>query len=107
VTLIGALIAHKGHKLKSSTSYEIPQGKVYGAPHVIVRCGTCQLNIWDEALEVLRPDAKSYHIEDNVTGARMSKNFPALKTAENVCGSLNGLNSGGRFGVYDEKGERA
>lgn len=54
MTLTGALIAHKGHMLRSSTKYEIPEGKVYGAPHFIVRCGTCQQNIWDEALEVLR-----------------------------------------------------
>lgn len=51
LTLIGVLIAHKGHALVSQTNYEIPSGRVFGTPHVILYCRTCREVTWDEALQ--------------------------------------------------------
>lgn len=55
MTLLGALIAHKGHRLESRVDYKVPDGKVFGTPHVTLWCWTCEETIHDEALETLRP----------------------------------------------------
>jgi hypothetical protein len=57
-------------------------------------------------LKLEAASAASFHIEDNITGARASKDFAKLETANAVCRSLNGPASGGRYGVYFADGSR-
>lgn len=52
-------------------------------------------------------DARTFHVEDNVTGARVSKDFPREESASSICAAMNTPNSGGRYGVYDQNGVRA
>lgn len=52
--------------------------------------------------------AMTYHVENNITGARASRDFPKLEVAEGTCRSLNlQAGPGGLYGVYDKNGERA
>jgi hypothetical protein len=49
----------------------------------------------------------TYHVENNITGARVSKDFPKLSLAEGTCRSLNlSAGPGGLYGVYDKNGKR-
>lgn len=48
----------------------------------------------------------SYHIEDNITGARASRDFPSWSVAVGTCRTLNLTASGGRYGIYDQNGQR-
>jgi len=48
----------------------------------------------------------TYHVEDNVTGQRMSKDVDTEDHADSICRSMNTPNSGGRYGVYDSAGRR-
>ena len=49
----------------------------------------------------------TWHVEDNVTGARASKDFQTREAASQICRALNiDAGPGGRFGVYDQDGIR-
>lgn len=48
----------------------------------------------------------SFHVEDNVTGARASRDFTSLDNANVICGVLNTPAAGGRYGVYFADGTR-
>jgi hypothetical protein len=54
------------------------------------------------------PEVETYHVRDNVTDSVMSKNYTALDSAYRVCAGMNlQAGPGGRYGVYNSKGERA
>lgn len=58
-------------------------------------------------VEVIPGDTPTWHVEDNVTGARASRNFDTLTSANGTCYSLNlDAGPGGRYGVYDHTGQR-
>lgn len=48
----------------------------------------------------------SYHIEDNITGTRASRDFSSWNVAVGTCRTLNLTASGGRYGIYDQNGQR-
>ncbi len=48
-----------------------------------------------------------YRLEDNVTGAVLSRWFDSWRTVEHACATLNSRpGAGGYAGVYDEHGDR-
>lgn len=49
----------------------------------------------------------SWHVEDNITGQKVSRTYATEEQANGACRALNMVASGGRYGVYNEKGERA
>ncbi len=54
-----------------------------------------------------RQQQHSYHVEDNVTGTRVSsKDFSRYDYVAGICRALNTPGSGGRYGVYDQDGQR-
>lgn len=48
----------------------------------------------------------TYHVENNMTGGRATKDFPTVEVANAYCRTLNTPQSGGLYGVYDSNGER-
>jgi hypothetical protein len=60
-------------------------------------------------LKVVIPgETGSFHVENNVTGVRASKDFDSEDSANWACRSLNlDARPGGLYGVYDERGNRA
>jgi len=58
-------------------------------------------------LASMRSEARTFHLEHNVTGARLSRDFESYDVAQATCGTLNSApNSGGYAGIYDSNGKR-
>src|SRR5262245_24247828 len=65
-TLLGMLVRHREHQLRSYSRYVTEPGHVYGQPHVLVDCDTCGVQIWDEGLG--ETEAGYYTIRDADVG---------------------------------------
>lgn len=50
--------------------------------------------------------ARQYRVEDNVTGAHVSRLFPVWRHAASICREMNVPGAGGRYIVCDQDGNR-
>ena len=52
------------------------------------------------SLSESRVPTTRWRVEDNVTGAVLSRAYDTKAVAENICGGMNTPDAGGRYGVY-------